>query len=362
MRTNPHRPPLHADELSEWVRKGFRIVNTNLAVVSHDLRALDVCTLHYSPPVENGPPPTIASLEDAGYVAALPAGVLDEIRQRVDAKAAAEAGRSDCQNEHEGPDHEPGFARVLLDEGFLREHVWRACLRPFATAEDDVVYLETPELPSWITTVPAEARVRNRTPVSPSAVVGLRLSAAQQDAIQQMQINVASYAPTADADPSTAADADLGRPSFLPVLVAVNRANLISPLGRASPVSTLFPDLGCFASFACVIALRKMHEYGLKSLHSNAGQPSRSPAPAPPPLLVVIFSDHALTVWKQESVFDEQERTANRGCAYRCTLLLNEMMDMRRGSEERTILRMGMLRRWAAGQLRSYLDRIVAPP
>jgi len=86
----------------------------------------------------------------------------------------------------------------------------------------------------------------------------------------------------------------------------------------------------------------------------------------PPPLLSVIFSDHDLCIMALEDVRGatwgwiegDEENNRVRGSNYRSTMLVQELMSMRRGQEEHTLRRMWRVRQWVARHCTAYLNAV----
>ncbi|KAK0546718.1 hypothetical protein OC846_005148 [Tilletia horrida] len=276
---------------------------------------------------------------------AQPEALLTEVNERASAKFSAHReDRKDCENSLAY--NERGYARHVLDEGFLKVHVWEACLRPFAIEEEreNLFWLDPGQIPNWLKIIPTEAKPQQELYGCPDAIVGLRLTAEQAKVVGDMQINVESDLGPA-SDPSASLD-----PTFLPLMVCMTLANWQRPCDPMHPESTLLLDRACVRTYAAMVGMRKFYHAA-----NELAQKKNKQLPPQPPLLLPIFIDNYLTIWALEWV-PEAERLPNKGLPYRCVMM--EMIHMLRNYEHLTILHVWQVRKWAAVLLRTYLEAL----
>ncbi|KAK0545167.1 hypothetical protein OC846_005781 [Tilletia horrida] len=288
--------------------------------------------------------PTIETESAVAEARTLPSDLLQEVRSRASAKLAAHGeGRTDRENSLAY--NEPGYVRHVLDEDFLKQHVWDACLRPFKVEiEQGIVHLQPGDIPSWLKVLPTEAQPQQELYRLPDAVIGISLSADEGKIVEKMHINVES-----DLGPTSDAVAGLDS-KFLPLMICMNFANLQRPGDKLHPDSDLVVDRGCVSAYAAVVAMRKFY-HGATELAQGKGKE----LPPAPPLLMPIFVDNYLDIWALEWV-PEADRLPNKGKPYRCVKM--ETIHMGKNYEELTILHVWQVRQWAADLLRAYLKAL----
>ncbi|KAK0532354.1 hypothetical protein OC834_002626 [Tilletia horrida] len=240
-----------------------------------------------------------------------------------------------------------GYKRHVLDVDFLRKHVWEACLRPLCT-EADLVYVTRDELPAWLRLLPVAAQAHRGLFDVADAVIGMRLSDAETEAVRKLEIDVQH---DLEDDGSASDQGTLFDSNFLPLMVCMTKANLQRGDDKKHPASGLLLDQACLRAYAAGIALRKLQAGAQSRIAEGAAE-----LPAAPPLLIGIFNDNFLDIYGLE-VVREDEKKDNREMPYRCGRIT--MITMGKQAEVDTILRVWQVRHAAAKMLRDYVDAIV---
>ncbi|KAK0520833.1 hypothetical protein OC842_006977 [Tilletia horrida] len=320
----------------------------------------ELCQLIESSPPSSEPGSVASKVDEVDAFAR-------EVRERAAAKLEAHGSRKDRENSLASNDR--GYKRHVLDVDFLRKHVWEACLRPLCT-EADLVYITRDELPAWLRVLPVAAQAHRGLFDVADAVIGMRLSDAETEAVRKLEIDVQH---DLEDDGSASDQGTLFDSNFLPLMVCMTKANLQRGDDKKHPASGLLLDQACLRAYAAGIALRKLQAGAQSRIAEGAAE-----LPAAPPLLIGIFNDNFLDIYGLE-VVREDEKKDNREMPYvshryhasqsphrtliaflhgqRCGRIT--MITMGKQAEVDTILRVWQVRHAAAKMLRDYVDAIV---